>query len=138
MISISNKNHSRLSFDMVSQTNIHIAFENEDYKQNDIDIFINDYIKQNINQGDDAKRWAYTQSYSRSLSNDTINRIVHQYGNDKIANDLVEYYFEIYQHMEFVFEKHIDMIEKEKIENIKRNIVSFVLFNSITYSNFLF
>jgi len=123
-----------LSFDMVSKTTIKHHNENKE----DIDIFINEYLSKNINQGDDASRWTFVLNYSKNLPINVVDKIIHLYGNDKIVNDLVEFYFEIFKHMEFVFEKHINMIEQENDETIKRNLVSLILFNSITYSSFLF
>lgn len=123
-----------LSFDMVSKTTIKHRNENKE----DIDIFINEYLSKNINQGDDAGRWTFVLNYSKNLPINVVDKIIHLYGNDKIVNDLIEFYFEIFKHMEFVFEKHINMIEQENDETIKRNLVSLILFNSITYSSFLF
>jgi hypothetical protein len=125
---------SSLSFDMVSKKTIRHRNENKD----DIDKFINEYLSKNINQGDDANRWTFVLNYSKKLPINIVDKIIYLYGNDKIVNDLVKFYFEIFQHMEFVFEKHINMIERENDENIKRNMVSLILFNSITYSSFLY
>lgn len=132
MLSLSNS----LSFDMVSKTTV--LHKTKKRKQNDIDTFINEYVKQNINQGDDTKRWIFVQDYTQNLPIHIVDRIIHKYGSEKITNDLIEYYFEIYKHMEFVFEKHINMFEKESDESIKRNMICLILFNAITYSNFLY
>lgn len=123
-----------LSFDMVSKTTIRHRKENKD----EVDKFINEYLIQDINQGDDKNRWIFVNNYTKNLPIEIVDKIIKQYGNDKIVNDLVEYYFEIYKHMEFVFDKHISMIEKEADENIKRNMTSLILFNAITYSSFLY
>jgi hypothetical protein len=134
MLSSSFVSLSSLSFDMVSKTTIKHRNENKD----DIDKFINEYLSKNINQGDDMNRWIFALNYSKHLPINIVDQIIHLYGNDKIVNDLVDFYFEIFNHMEFVFEKHINMIEQENDDNIKRNLVSLILFNSITYSSFLY
>jgi len=126
-----------LSFDMVSKTTIRHIKDSKENKD-EIDTFINEYLKQNINQCDDTNRWIFAQEYTKNLPIKIVDSIVHKYGNYKIANDLVEFYFEIYKHMEFVFEKHINMIEQEADENIKRNMTTLILFNAITYSSFLY
>lgn len=137
MLSLSNKSRFSLSFDMITQSCVKFQ-ENINQKQDDIDIFINDYIKQNIEQSDYVKKWVFTETYIKSLSIVTINRIIQEHSNENDINDLIEYYLKIFKQMEVVLEEHISLIEKENNENIKRNMAAIVLLNSITYSNFLF
>ena len=124
-----------LSFDMITKTTIYNRKNNEN---NEIDIFINKYLKKNIDQGDILKKWEFVREYIRKMKIDDIDIIINKYSNDEIVNELIEYYYEIFQNIEFVFEDHINMIENVSNNTIKRNLVSLILFNSITYSAFLY
>ena len=123
-----------LSFDMISRTTIRHNKKNNIH----VDIFINDYLQENIDQCNDKKRWMFVIDYVKNISMNIVDKIIQTHGNEKIINDLIKYYFETYKHMEFVFDKHINMIEQETDENIKRNMISLILFNVITYSSFLY
>ena len=131
MLSASNT----LSFDMITKTTI---YNRKNNKNNEIDIFINEYLKKNIDQGDILKKWEFIREYIRKMKIDDIDIIINKYSNDEIVNELIEYYYEIFQNIEFVFEDHINMIENVSNNTIKRNLVSLILFNSITYSSFLY
>jgi len=124
-----------LSFDMITKKTIYNRKNNEN---NEIDIFINKYLKKNIDQGDILKKWEFVREYIRKMKIDDIDIIINKYSNDEIVNELIEYYYEIFQNIEFVFEDHINMIENVSNNTIKRNLVSLILFNSITYSAFLY
>lgn len=134
-ISINDPYTHHLSFDMITKTSIYHGSHND---TKDIDSFINKYLQQNINQNDHITRWTFVQDYIKNLSNQQIDLFVQRYVNDKIIQHLTDMYFKIYDHIEFVFEKHINMIEKESNENVKRYITTYILFNSITYSSFLY
>lgn len=135
MLIVSNDDHKHhISFDMVSKKNVKHRYNKIDLVEN----FINEYLLQNIEQGNDAKKWKFVEKYMNHLSIDDINAINKQYGTKQIENDLINYYIEIYKNMEFVFEHHINMIENETDEKIKKNMTSLILFNAITYSSFLF
>lgn len=144
MLVINNNPKHHLSFDMVSKKNIrHYHTENIEQKdrqdrQDHIENFINEYLLENIEQGNDVEKLRYVERHVKNLSNDDINMIIKQYGDETIENDLINYYIEIFKHMEFVFEKHINMIENETDEQIKKNMTCLILFNAITYSSFLF
>uniref|UniRef100_A0A6C0J2Y0 Uncharacterized protein n=1 Tax=viral metagenome TaxID=1070528 RepID=A0A6C0J2Y0_9ZZZZ len=131
MLSASNT----LSFDMITKKTIYNRKNNEN---NEIDIFINKYLKKNIDQGDILKKWEFVREYIRKMKIDDIDIIINKYSNDEIVNELIEYYYEIFENIEFVFEDHINMIENVSNNTIKRNLVSLILFNSITYSAFLY
>jgi len=124
-----------LSFDMITKKTIYNRKNNEN---NEIDIFINKYLKKNIDQGDILKKWEFVREYIRKMKIDDIDIIINKYSNDEIVNELIEYYYEIFENIEFVFEDHINMIENVSNNTIKRNLVSLILFNSITYSAFLY
>jgi len=130
MLSVSNT----LSFDMVNKKTIY----NKKTDNNEIDIFINEYLKKNIDQGDIPKKWDFVREYTRKMKIYDIDIIVNKYSNDSIVNELIEYYYEIFENIEFVFEEHINMIENVSDISIKRNLVSLILFNAITYSAFLY
>ena len=130
MLSASNT----LSFDMITKTTIY----NKKEKSDEIDIFVNEYLKKNIEQGDIPKKWDFVRDYTRKMKISDIDIIVNKYSNDEIVNELIEYYYEIYDNIEFVTEEHINMIENVSDISIKRNLVSLILFNTITYSAFLY
>lgn len=130
MLSASNT----LSFDMITKTTIY----NKKKKSDEIDIFVNEYLKKNIEQGDITKKWDFVREYTRKMKISDIDIIVNKYSNDEIVNELIEYYYEIYDNIEFVTEEHINMIENVSDISIKRNMVSLILFNTITYSAFLY
>jgi hypothetical protein len=111
---------------------------NKKTDNNEIDIFINEYLKKNIDQGDIPKKWDFVREYTRKMKIYDIDIIVNKYSNDSIVNELIEYYYEIFENIEFVFEEHINMIENVSDISIKRNLVSLILFNAITYSAFLY
>jgi hypothetical protein len=131
MLSASNT----LSFDMITKTTIYNRKNNKNYE---IDIFINEYLKKNIDQGDIPKKWDFVREYTRKMKIYDIDIMINKYSNDDIVNELIEYYYEIFENIEFVFEEHINMIENVSNNSIKRNLVSLILFNSITYSAFLY
>jgi len=131
MLSVSNM----LSFDMITKTTI---YNRKNNKNNEIDIFINEYLTKNIDQGDIPKKWDFVREYTRKMKIYDIDIIVNKYGTDSVVNELIEYYYEIFESIEFVFEEHINMIENVSDISIKRNLVSLILFNAITYSAFLY
>lgn len=131
MLSVSNT----LSFDMISKTTI---YNNKNNENNEIDIFINLYLQKNIDQGDVPKKWDFVRKYTKKMRLYEIDNMINKYSNDDIVNKLIEYYYEIYNNIEFVGEEHINIIENVPNISIKRNLVALILFNSITYSAFLY
>ena len=129
MMSISNN----LSFDMINKKTIY-----NKNKNNEIDIFINKYLNKNIDQGDIPNKWKFVREYTKKMKQYDIDIMINKYSNDDIVNELIEYYYEIFDNIEFVAEEHISMIENVPDISIKRNLVSLILFNSITYSAFLY
>jgi len=128
-------NSNSLLFDMVSKTTIY----NSTKKGNEeIDLFINEFLKEKIDQGNIVKRWEFIRKYSRRMNLKDIDIMITKYSNDNLINELIDSYYEIFKNIEFVYEKHIDMIENETNISIKRNLVSLILFNTISYSTFLY
>lgn len=128
-------NSNSLLFDMVSKTTIY----NSTKKGNEeIDLFINEFLKEKIDQGNIVKRWEFIRKYSRRMNLKDIDIMIAKYSNDNLINELIDSYYEIFKNIEFVYEKHIDMIENETNISIKRNLVSLILFNTISYSTFLY
>lgn len=128
-------NSNSLLFDMVSKTTIY----NSTKKGNEeIDLFINEFLKEKIDQGNIVKRWEFIRNYSRRMNLKDIDIMIAKYSNDNLINELIDSYYEIFKNIEFVYEKHIDMIENETNISIKRNLVSLILFNTISYSTFLY
>jgi len=128
-------NSNSLLFDMVSKTTIY----NSTKKGNEeIDLFINEFLKERIDQGNIVKRWEFIRKYSRRMNLKDIDIMIAKYSNDNLINELIDSYYEIFKNIEFVYEKHIDMIENETNISIKRNLVSLILFNTISYSTFLY
>jgi hypothetical protein len=119
---------------MVNKTTIYNKKEDND----EIDIFINEFLKKNIEQGDIVNKWDFVREYTKNMKLNNIDKIVGKYSNEKIENELIEYYCEIYKSIEFIYEEHINIIENVSDISIKRNLVSLILFNSITYSTFLY
>ena len=107
-------------------------------KNDEIDTFINEYLSKNIEQGDIPNKWEFVREYTRKMKIYDIDIFVNKYSNDEIVNELIEYYYEIFENIEFVFEEHISMIENVSNNSIKRNLVSLILFNTITYTAFLY
>jgi len=95
-------------------------------------------LKEKIDQGNIVKRWEFIRKYSRRMNLKDIDIMITKYSNDNLINELIDSYYEIFKNIEFVYEKHIDMIENETNISIKRNLVSLILFNTISYSTFLY
>lgn len=125
-----------ITFDMVQESPRIIR--EITYHKDDTDIFVSRLIEEFTTKSmNDISLYNFLQNYSRTISMQSVNRIIKKYANEDTSAKVIQHYLDIYSNMESLSEYQI-IIENESLSNVKRNIVLVILLDIAKDINIIF
>jgi len=107
--------------------------------KDDTDVFMSELIEEfTKNIMDDISLHNFIQNYSRTMSMQSVNRIIKKYANEDTSAKVIQHYLDIYSNIESLSVECQMMIEKESLLNVKRNIVFVILLDIAKGINIIF
>jgi hypothetical protein len=121
-------------YDMVSHK--YITPTKQRHKEDDIMIFMNKYLEANIRQDDEYLKWVFIYHYTRQhISKTTVDRIILRYNNQKLTNNFISNYNNVYDNLDIINKKDL---KNEKEDIIKMNMVMLILYNKIHTTSYIY
>jgi hypothetical protein len=123
-----------LLYDMVSKKQIHLSYKSNPLEKFQQKFFNNCYD----NHCSTETIVLFIDEYVNKLNNNEINYILSKHCNPKLTSCLINIYFNIFNSVEIIKKQHEKILNMRNEKDIKKDMVSLILYNIVENIQFVF